>query len=165
MDLSDILKGALGGAQPAAAQGGGGGDLAMKLLPLVLQMLQGRSAAAANVVPGGGGGLLDSLGGLGGLGGLVSAFTQNGLGDVIGSWIGRGQNLPVSADQLSQVLGPGALSQLAASTGASHGEVTDALSKLLPHVVDKLTPDGAVPEGGVAAGAGDLLKQLGLSPG
>ena len=67
---------------------------------------------------------LGSLAGLGGLGGLVSAFTQNGLGDVIGSWIGRGQNLPVSGSQLAQVLGPDAVRQLAGSTGASHAEVT-----------------------------------------
>lgn len=163
MDLSDILKGVLGGSQPSApaAQGGGQAALVASLLPLVLQMLQGRQAGGASVAPGGGG----ILGNLGGLGGLVSAFTQNGLGDVIGSWIGRGQNLPVSPDQLSQVLGPGAVRELAAKTGASHGEVTDALSQLLPHVVDKLTPDGTIPEQGIEAGAGDLLKSLGLSPG
>lgn len=164
MDITDLLQGVLGGS-PAAAPQGGGGDLVSKLLPLVLQMLQGGpGGGAAGAAPGGAAGP-GSLAGLGGLGGLVNAFTENGLGDVVGSWIGRGQNLPVSGDQLAEVLGPGALGHLAGSTGASHAEVSDALSRLLPHVVDRLTPDGTLPEQGVGADAGDLLKQLGLSPG
>jgi uncharacterized protein YidB (DUF937 family) len=95
----------------------------------------------------------------------VSAFAKNGLGDVMGSWIGTGQNLPVSGNQLAQVLGDDQVRQLAGSTGASKAEVSDALSQLLPQVVDRLTPDGRIPDEGVDAGAGDLLKQLGLSPG
>ena len=168
MDLSDILKGALGEGSSAApaAPAGGQSDLIAKLLPLVLQMLQGGGrGAAAGVGPGGGGGMQDALGGLGGLGGLVSAFTQNGLGDVIGSWIGRGQNQPVSSDQLAQVLGPNALAQLSAGTGASHGDVSSALSQLLPQVVDRLTPDGSIPDQGVEGVAGDLFAKLGLPTG
>lgn len=167
MDLTDLLSGALGGAQPGAGQAGQAGqsDLVARLLPLVLQMLQGRQAGGVSSASGQAAGGLGSLAGLGGLGGLVSAFARNGLGDVIGSWIGRGQNLPASGSQIAEVLGPGALQQLAVSTGASHAEVTDALSQLLPHVVDKLTPDGTVPEEGIGADSGDLLKQLGLSPG
>jgi len=163
MDLTDLLRGALGGAQPSSPQSGSS-DLVAKLLPLVLQMLQGRQAGAASAAPGG----LDGLGGLAGLGGLgslVSAFARNGLGDVVGSWIGHGQNLPVSGNQLAGVLGDDQIRHLAGSTGASHAEVTDALSQLLPQVVDRLTPDGRIPDQGVDAGAGDLLKQLGLSPG
>lgn len=164
MDITDLLQGVLGGG-PATAPRGGGDDLVSKLLPLVLQMLQGGTGGgAAGAAPGGTGGP-GGLAGLGGLGGLVNAFAQNGLGDVVGSWIGRSQNLPVSGDQLAQVLGPGALGHLAGSTGASHAEVSDALSQLLPHVVDRLTPEGTLPEQGLVGDAGDLLKQLGLSPG
>ncbi|MBK9087532.1 MAG: DUF937 domain-containing protein [Holophagales bacterium] len=161
MDLTDLLKGALGGGQTSARAGGGSSDLIAKLLPLVLQMLQGRRAGAASAAPGG----LGGPGSLGGLGGLVSAFAQNGLGDVIGSWIGTGQNLPVSGSQLAGVLGDDEIRHLAGQTGASHAEVTDALSQLFPQVVDRLTPDGQIPDEGIDAGAGDLLKQLGLSPG
>lgn len=157
MDLSDILKGVLAGGSAAGptAPGGGSSDLVARLLPLVLQMIQGSQAGAAGASPG-------SLGMPGGLGGLVSAFSQGGLGDVIGSWVGRGENLPVTGDQLAGVLGPGALQHLAGSTGASHAEVTDALSRLLPQVVDHLTPDGVVPEQGVGGAADDLLKRFGL---
>lgn len=164
MDLTDLLKGALGGGQPSARAGGGSSDLIAKLLPLVLQMLQGRQAGAASAAPGGMDGL-GGLAGLGGLGSLVSAFAKNGLGDVMGSWIGTGQNLPVSGSQLAGVLGDDEIRRLAGKTGASHAEVTDALSQLFPQVVDRLTPDGRIPDEGVDAGAGDLLKQLGLSPG
>ena len=164
MDLSDLLKGALGGAQAPARAAGGSSDLIVKLLPLVLQMLQGRQAGAASAGPGGSDGL-GGLAGLGGLGGLVSAFAKNGLGDVVGSWIGRGQNLPVSGNQLAAVFGDDEIRHLAGSTGASRAEVTDALSQLLPQVVDRLTPDGRIPDEGIEAGSGDLLAQLGLSPG
>ena len=150
MDLTDLLKGALGGAQPAASQGGQG-DLIAKLLPLVLQMLQGRQGNAVGAAAGGAGGL-GSLAGLGGLGGLVNAFSQNGLGDLVGSWIGRGENLPVSGRQLAQVLGDDGIRHLAGRTGASQGEVTEALSQILPQVVDGLTPEGKVPEEGADAG-------------
>ena len=163
MDLTDLLSGVLGGAQPSASRGGSS-DLVARLLPLVLQMLQGTPGGSANVAPGGAGGL-GSLAGLGGLGGLVDVFARQGLGDVIGSWIGRGQNLPVSGSQLAGVLGDDGIRHLAGRTGASHAEVTDALSQLLPQVVDRLTPDGRIPDEGVGAGSGDLLKQLGLSPG
>jgi uncharacterized protein YidB (DUF937 family) len=163
MDFTDLLKGALGGAQASSPQGGSS-DLVAKLLPLVLQMLRGRQGSSANAAPGGPGGL-GSLAGLGGLGSLVDVFAQKGLGDVIGSWIGRGENLPVSGSQLAGVLGDDEIRHLAGRTGASHAEVTDALAQLFPQVVDRLTPDGRIPDEGIDAGAGDILKQLGLSPG
>ena len=49
--------------------------------------------------------LLDSNAPGGGLAGLVQHFEQGGLGEVIGSWISNGQNLPISADQLQSALG------------------------------------------------------------
>lgn len=89
-------------------------------------------------------------GGTGGLAGLVQSLTQGGLGNVASSWIGTGQNLPVSPDQLQSALGGGSggglLAQLAQQAGLSHGETATQLSQILPGLVDKLTPDGQVPQ-------------------
>ena len=84
------------------------------------------------------------------LGGLVGALTQGGLGDIASSWIGKGQNMSVSPDQITQSLGGtgggGFLAQLAQQAGLSQGDTASQLSQLLPGLVDKLTPDGEVPQ-------------------
>jgi uncharacterized protein YidB (DUF937 family) len=113
------------------------------------------------------GGLTAALGGLlandgehGGLGGLVEKFNQAGLGDVVGSWIGHGENLPISAEQLQQVLGSDALGGIASQLGIDPAQASGQLANLLPGLIDKLTPHGAAPEGGLG-NAGDLLGMLG----
>ena len=78
---------------------------------------------------------------------------------MIGSWIGHGQNAPISADQLSQVLGPDAIGQIAAQLGLSHGEAARQLSQVLPQAVDRLTPNGPAPDEGLGD-VGDILAQL-----
>ena len=91
----------------------------------------------------------------GGLGGLVEQFKEKGLGDAVSSWVGTGENLPISAEQISQVLGSGEISRIAEQLGVSPEETSDGLAAVLPQVVDKLTPEGSVP-------SDDLLSQ-GLS--
>ena len=89
-------------------------------------------------------------GGAGGLAGLVQSLTQGGLGNVASSWVGTGQNLPVSAEQLQGALGGsdggGMLAQLAQQAGLSHGDAASGLSQILPDLVNKLTPDGQIPQ-------------------
>jgi len=82
---------------------------------------------------------------LGGLGGLLNKFQQNGLGDEINSWIGPGQNKQVAPAQLGPALGSDVLKQLAQRSGMSEQELLAQLSKVLPAVVDKLTPNGRLP--------------------
>lgn len=81
----------------------------------------------------------------GGLGGLLSQFQQSGLGDVMKSWIGTGQNQPISPNQLGSALGPTIIKVLAQKTGMSEQDITSQLSQVLPGVVDKLTPNGRLP--------------------
>lgn len=100
------------------------------------------------------------LGGQGGLQNLISQFGSKGLGDVIGSWVGTGKNLPISPDQLKGVLGDDTLKNMAAKLGIDSNAVTSQLSNLLPDVVDKLTPNGKVPEGDLMGKATDLLGGL-----
>ena len=94
----------------------------------------------------------------GGLGGLVSKFAQHGLGDVINSWIGTGQNQAIGAEQLSSVLGSDTIAGLAQKLGLSHGDMASQLSQMLPQIIDQLTPQGQVPQGGL----GNVSNILGM---
>ncbi|MEO8232040.1 MAG: YidB family protein [Ignavibacteriota bacterium] len=100
------------------------------------------------------------LGGQGGLQNLISQFDSKGLGDVVGSWVGTGQNKSISADQINNVLGSDALSGIASKLGLSVGDLSGQLSNLLPDVVDKLTPEGKVPEGDILGQTSGLLGGL-----
>ena len=133
----------------------------MGLLDSVLGMVTGGQQGGGNaalisaVV-----GMLGNSGqGGGGLGDLIGKFQQAGMGDVIGSWIGTGQNLPISGDQLHNVLGSETIGNIAQQLGLSHGDAAGQLAQMLPHVLDKLTPNGQPPAGGLGD-IGSLLKQL-----
>ncbi|HKA32098.1 MAG TPA: YidB family protein [Candidatus Binatia bacterium] len=91
----------------------------------------------------------------GGLTGMVENFKSKGLGGVVASWISTGQNQPISSEQIQRVLGGDRIEWIAEKIGASKEDVAGGLASLLPEIVDKLTPDGKIPEGG--------LLQQGLS--
>ena len=96
----------------------------------------------------------------GGLNGLVQQFASKGLGDLVSSWIGTGKNLPISAEQIQHVLGSDAIKNMASKIGVDSNSVTSQLSNLLPQVIDKLTPDGKVPEGDILSQGMNLLDGL-----
>ncbi len=93
----------------------------------------------------------------GGLQGLVDQFMKAGLGQQAQSWVGTGQNLPISAEQIAQVLGSGKLQEIAKQLGMDHGAAAGGLADLLPQVVNHLTPNGAVQDDLVQQGL-SLLK-------
>lgn len=134
MGLLDSVVGALAGGQS-------GGD--SPLLNIVMQLINNPQT--------------------GGLGGLVQSFQQGGLGNIVNSWVSTGQNLPISAEQIQAVLGGGQLQNIATQLGMSTEQASGGLADLLPQVVDKLTPNGQVPEGGDLLAQGlDMLKKGGL---
>lgn len=96
----------------------------------------------------------------GGLQGLVRSFESQGLGGVIGSWIGTGQNLPISAEQLQQVLGNEQIQAIAQKLGISPQEISSQLAGLLPKVIDTATPGGTLPAGNGIEQAMGALGQL-----
>jgi uncharacterized protein YidB (DUF937 family) len=102
-------------------------------------------------------GLLDVVSSLmqqdGGLQGLVGKFEQQGLGNVVSSWIGSGQNLAITPEQVQSVLGEPHIAEVAAKLGLSPTDVANQLAGLLPHAVDSVTPAGAVPQGNVLSEA------------
>lgn len=115
------------------------------------------SAAAGKILGGGGAGAASLLPVLleqfknypGGLMGLVSSFQKGGLGEIIASWIGKGANQPVTESQLGSVLDAGWLGKVASAAGQETSGVLSVLTDLLPKAVDKATPDGELPAGGV----------------
>lgn len=94
----------------------------------------------------------------GGVTGLVSSFQQNGLGGIVSSWIGTGQNQSISGDQVESVLGSSQVANLAAKAGISPDQAKSALSAILPQVMDRLSPNGQLPQGGTLDAAMGMLK-------
>ena len=84
-------------------------------------------------------------GGQGGLNAIVAKLQQAGLGDQVKSWIGNGQNLPITAEQLQQVLGSDTVRQLAARYNIPVDQISQILAQQLPKAVDQASPDGKLP--------------------
>ena len=82
---------------------------------------------------------------LDGLGGLIKQFQQKGLSDTVDSWVGTGKNKSVAPDEVSVALGGDVVDELASRTGLTRDQVVTELARMLPNVVDKLTPDGRLP--------------------
>jgi uncharacterized protein YidB (DUF937 family) len=93
----------------------------------------------------------------GGLPGLIQRFHDHGAGDIVSSWIGTGENKPIAPDTLNNVLGSDNVNALAQKAGLSGDQLSGMLAAVLPHVVDRATPNGEVP----ASGQLDLAGVLG----
>lgn len=83
----------------------------------------------------------------GGLSGLLDKFKKGGLGDVALSWVGKGENLPITAEQVSSILGNSTIANLAEKFGVSPETMSAQLAEHLPAIVDKVTPSGEVNAG------------------
>ncbi len=154
-------SGQIGGGEPMGGGRGSGpfGDLSGSLDPRGGGMGQrGEPGAGGDLgggpagggglggmLPGGLGGLLGGLVGGGGLGAIVDQFRQNGYGDQVDSWVGRGQNQRIAPDELEQALGPNTIQDLEQQTGMPRDEMLSELADELPDAVDQFTPEGRLP--------------------
>jgi uncharacterized protein YidB (DUF937 family) len=84
-------------------------------------------------------------GGQGGLSAIVAKLEQGGLGAQVKSWIGNGQNLPITAEQLQAALGSDTVKQLAARFNVPIDQLSKVLAEELPKAVDHASPDGKLP--------------------
>ena len=99
-----------------------------------------------------------------GLNGLAQQFEQQGLGHLMQSWVGNGNNLPVSPEQIQQVLGNQFVQQFAQQHGIDLNTASSAIAQLLPQLVNHVTPNGQVPpQTEVQSLVSGLLGQLGAS--
>ena len=183
MGLLDDLLGQLAGGTPQRpapptntqqSAGPGMGAVMAALLPVVLAMLQSRGGGTpqANARPSSGGGLGDILGQVlgggtssgGGLADLLARFQAAGFGEQARSWVGTGQNMPISPDALEQVFGRGGLAEIARRAGVSEQDTRQGLSQLMPEVVDRVTPGGQVPTAdSLLASVDALSRRLGTA--
>jgi uncharacterized protein YidB (DUF937 family) len=134
MGLLDQIAGAIGGASDGGSN---------PLMQLAMQYIRSQP---------------------GGLQGLIEQFTKSGLGEQAASWVSQGANLPVSGEQLAQALGGGGgLAQMLQQFGMNPSEGMDGLAKMLPDVVNQLTPNGRIEEdgGGLEQQLSSLLGKLG----
>jgi uncharacterized protein YidB (DUF937 family) len=100
---------------------------------------------------------------MGGLGGLLEQFQRTGFGEQARSWVGTGANLPIPPDAMAQVFGRDSLERIASQAGLTEEQASTGLSQILPEVVDRVTPQGKVPDlDALAASVGDLQRRFGL---
>ncbi|MFV0678746.1 YidB family protein [Ottowia sp.] len=143
LDLGNVLGSMLGGGGQQQEPQAGGLNMGalVALAPILMSMLSNNSSQ-------------------GGLGGLLEKFTGAGAGDAANSWVGSGANQSVSEDQVTQALGPDVISQIAAQLGVGQGQAAGGVAAILPELIDKLTPQGQPPQGGLGSQA-DITAMLG----
>ena len=159
--LDDLIGQFSGGSVPRqgtqAPQGSGGPGMSTVLLalaPLVIGMLRS-SGQGTQTQPAPGSSA-------GGLGGLLDQFRRAGFGDQTSSWVSTGQNMPLPPDAMEQTFGRSGLADLARRAGLSEEETSRGLSQLIPEVVDRVTPDGSVPDqNSLLANLSALSQRLG----
>lgn len=141
MGLLDSIVGQVSSALGESAQAApGAGQTHPGLLDVVSQLLDGSQS--------------------GGLQGLVNQFEQQGLGHLVSSWIGTGENLAITPDQVQAVLGEPHIQAVAQKLGLSTADITNQLAGLLPHAVDAVTPNGAPAQGNLLSEALNAFTAL-----
>jgi uncharacterized protein YidB (DUF937 family) len=149
-----LLDGVLGDALGGMTGGNAGANNLQGMVGGLLGQLGGTAGGSSNA-------MLTTVMALvqqqGGVEGLIAKFQAGGLSDVVSSWVGTGQNLPVSATQVTQVLGESTITNVASSLGVESSHASSSIASMLPELINQLTPNGAVD-----AGSSDLLAK-GLS--
>lgn len=124
------------------------------LMDAVLSQQQGTTPSSGQKT------ILESVLGMvggGGLNNLLEGFRQKGLGEAVQSWIGTGSNVPVSGEEVQASLGDEKIQEIAQKAGLSKSETAGWLAQLLPQVVDKLTPEGKLPD---TTGLANMLQSF-----
>ncbi len=139
MGLLDTVLGALNNNQTGAGATGSSDPKAILIQTVVTMIASNQS---------------------GGLSGLLNNLQNAGLGHLVDSWVGNGQNHPISNEQVEQTLGSDQLNQMAQTAGVSKDDAATHLASILPEIINHLTPNGQVPSSGEVS-AIDLLQKVG----
>jgi len=140
--LGNVVGSVLGGSQSQQS--------ANPLGALINSLGGGNQAGGGNLLAA----VMSMLQQNGGLSGVLDMFRGKGMAQEADSWVSTGPNAGVSADQVQQVFGGSALSNLATQLGTSQGQASSVLAQILPELINQLTPEGQVPEN-----HGDLISQ------
>lgn len=139
-DLGSLLGGLLGGGGGGGRSGSGSGDI----LGALLGALGSGSGSGSGGNP---------------LGGLLDMLTKSGLAGQKDSWVGTGQNQSVTGAQIQQALPDETLRKVAEQAGVTPEEAASDLARTLPQAVDRLTPEGQLPQ---AASLEELVRRQSL---
>ena len=154
MDLLGQLLQGLGGGASGTGRGSGGTEA----IGSILDMLGGQGGPArqpGRAAPAG-------SEGSGGLSDLIQGFQKQGMGDAMSSWIGTGENMPVTPDQVERGVGPERVQQMSQQSGLSMQALLPILATALPVLIDALTPKGQVPQGqGLQQNLASLRQRIG----
>lgn len=108
------------------------------------------------------GALMNAVTGLiaqnGGIAGLLQKFKDSGMQDQVASWVGTGANHPISGQDINAALGDDAVQKAAQEAGISPDHAAGGLAKLLPEIINQLTPNGTVPNNALLEQGLNLLK-------
>lgn len=166
--------GGRGGGMAGGGLGGLGGGLGGAALGSVLGGMLGRGGLGR----GGAGGGLGGRGALialvlplamrwiqqnGGLGAVLKRFQDKGYARHASSWVAPGENEPIAAADVDEVVGREELSRLSQQLGVPQQEVSQAFADILPELVDQVTPEGQLrPDADdiLQDGRGSLEEQL-----
>ena len=125
------------------------GILAYKNRDKIGELLNGRSDPA-RPQQGTDGGLLDriadSVGAGSGLREVLDRFRQNGSAEQVDTWVQQGSNQPLEPHQVEAAIDPRTLDELSRQTGLSRDELVKRIARDLPEAVDKMTPEGRLPD-------------------
>lgn len=114
----------------------------------VLGKLGGEKGAMAQIA-------VDLFNQNGGLPGVIEKFKAGGLAEEAASWVSTGENLSISAEQVTQVLGSGTVENIAGKLGMNPDDISAKIAEYLPQVIDKMTPNGEV-----GSDSGNLLTSI-----
>ena len=103
----------------------------------VLDQMAGEKAGTAKMA-------IEMFNQYGGLSGILAKFQENGLADIAASWVGTGENKPITSQQITDVLGADTITQMAQKFNLDTSVLSAQLAENLPKVVDKMTPNGEV---------------------
>lgn len=111
------------------------------------------------------GGLMEALSGLTSgegldIGGIADKLKEGGLGDQVSSWLGDGENQPVSADQITNALGADKVGEMASKLGVDAGSAAETLSQAMPSLMDKLSSGGGLLDSVTSGNPLDMAKNL-----
>ena len=112
-----------------------------------------------------GAGIMDALSGLTGgegldIGGIADKLKEGGLGDQVSSWLGDGENQPVSAEQLTNALGAEKMGEMASKLGVEPGAAAETLSQAVPSLMDKMSAGGGFLDAATSGNPMDMAKNL-----
>ncbi len=130
---------------------------------LLMNKLSGGASGNSDLISSVLGNVLSGGSSEGGMGGIISALQENGLGDIADSWLGDGDNQPISSDQLRDVLGGDKVTEMASELDTDEGSFLDSLTEAIPQMVDNGSSGGSLLDsvGGVDGAIGIAKKLFG----